>query len=282
MRAQDEVGRDSAAVGGGTVPGGLGGLAGRQRGARTGDHDVRPGRHRGAPHWPDLPRVAGVRRVAGGALRAHRRLGAHVRRPGPGPTPSDDGPAGVHRGGARGPGRRAGPPWLEAMRRRRRRRTASPDGGRAGRAALRPDRPARRLAGGGDPAPVAAAVRWRPGSRRPSCCSPTEGRWGGSGKWLVRELEAYDDATGSAYTGGCTRGWWRRSGARWTRWSRWPRRSWRARGPAVVGLPGRGRRRGRAGVTQAVPPIRRVRPSAVRRTCPLSSPMRLPASASLS
>lgn len=55
------------------------------------------------------------------------------------------------------------------------------------------------LAGGGDPAPVAATAvaAWQQAAE---LLLATEGRWGGSGKWLVRELEAYDDATGSAYT----------------------------------------------------------------------------------
>jgi hypothetical protein len=55
------------------------------------------------------------------------------------------------------------------------------------------------LAGGGDPAAVAATAvaAWQQAAE---LLLATEGRWGGSGKWLVRELEAYDDATGSAYT----------------------------------------------------------------------------------
>jgi len=54
------------------------------------------------------------------------------------------------------------------------------------------------LAGGGEPAPVAAVAvaAWHEAAE---LLLATEGRWSGSGKWLVRELEAYDTAAGSAY-----------------------------------------------------------------------------------
>jgi hypothetical protein len=54
------------------------------------------------------------------------------------------------------------------------------------------------LVGGGDPAVVGAvaAATWQQAAE---LLLAVEGRWSGTGKWLVRELAAYDAQSGSAY-----------------------------------------------------------------------------------
>ena len=190
-----------------------------------------------------------------------------------GPTPSDDGPAAVHRSRARGPGRRGEPPWSrnapppsppDRLRRRWPRTRV-----------VRPHRPARRPGRRNRPA-VADSGNGPVQQAAGSCSRPRAG--GGSGKWLVRELEAYDDATGPAYTSRLHGGWWRRCGASVDALVAWPRRSWQAHGGRLCRATGSGlTAQGEAG--QALRAADRG--TAAGGTCPPSSPM-VPASASLS
>ena len=54
------------------------------------------------------------------------------------------------------------------------------------------------LAGGGDP-PTVVAVAVSAWQQAGELLLAAEGRWGGTGKWLVRELTAYDAAAGTEY-----------------------------------------------------------------------------------
>lgn len=56
------------------------------------------------------------------------------------------------------------------------------------------------LAGGG-PADVVAAVAVQVWSSTAELLLAAAGRWSGTGKWLVREVRAYDEAAGTAYAG---------------------------------------------------------------------------------